>query len=508
MAIVLKRLQDLWQSVDNVDFSLEREVLTSQSLSCRLSLDEHQDIKHGFFNVLVDEDASLVLEYNAFRALLGHAFTIPDIDVDSLTSLVQEGLDLAEALDKKYSLYVNDRPNFRKKLLKADLSKYRQWLLTAGHLVVVHPITEPRSLFLDLTTDWFYGRHRFHPYIDSWLQWMSTENMNPNRLHFLRIERFLVRLIPMINNSEYYGNWVSWMDGFASPLFRYIAVIFFLPRLTYNTILFWSHVFEHQEMSEEERSLGMFTRFFVQFDRLWPNLTNDIAWVINGIVICFVLVGSLQPMAIYFSVGMQFYDLALACIRAHWEFSRLNKLEQYYVDQSSVSVDPLLSQYVLFLKQSIVREKFLLRLSVANFLVLFAAIITAIPTVIVFNPLLPVVGAFMAVVITFVNFQGRHYLAPKGPVGFTFLPDIEVPERPLTPTDSLISSGDNSPSNDGALSDSSSTTHLTSSSQSSLSSYGFFPLQISCSDTNLTRVRSVSCVLPTANTSFDSGYSL
>ena len=192
-------------------------------------------------------------------------------------------------------------------------------------------------------------------------------------------------------------------------------LLFFLPRLTLNIYTLGSHWIEHTSMSLEEKSLGGTVRFNAQWDRLWPQLTNDMAWATSAALTYFVFTGSLQPYGIYLGLALQAHDLFLTCLREYHESCRLNALEQqYWILHENNPHDAQITAYLLLLQKRIHRQQEIRLLSITNFVVLFLVAILAFPSIATLSPWIPVMGAAMSVIMTVLNFGGRDYLTPKG----------------------------------------------------------------------------------------------
>ena len=409
MAIVLQRLQHV--------LNKQQDNTTDGPASGPASLTGHIDSPAGYskasaktiFKLLVEEDASLVLEYNMLRLLLQETLIAwkaaeqgseqkQALENDTI-HLVREALHLSTLLDEKYCHYINDRPNLRKATLENHHTLYRRWLHVHVNHVLLQGCQNPPKVDM--------------PFADEIRS--IFERSNPYRLGALRTRRLLIALIPILNQFEQYGPWIRWLDGFAAPAFSYINLLFFLPRLMLNTYTLGSHWIENASMSPEERSLGATARFNAQWDRLWPNLTNDIAWATNAALVFFVFTGALQPYGVYLGLGSQLHDLLLSSLRGYQEMCRLYDLaQQYQALHEEQPGNAQITAYLSLLHKRINAEEMLLLVSITNFSVLFFVAILAFPSIAALSPWVPVVGAGMSVIITIFNFGGRSYLTPAG----------------------------------------------------------------------------------------------
>lgn len=389
MAIVLKRLHGILENGKS-DSSLEiSEALPKGSYSEYLEK-QTTGKKNAFFKLLVEEDASLVLEYNSLRALLEKILKQSSFDASQVTDLVREALDLTILIEKKYDHYINERPNLRKSTLQSHRIIYRQWLNENDSTSPLNYSTAPFPYASTIRT--------------------TTENAQPYRLSFIRSWRFLKELKPVINDLEHYSNWINWADKAMGPVISYLGLVFFVPRLLSSLLMLWMPVMDCSSLNDPE--LWSLVHFQAQWSRLWPNITNDVAWVLNGILMCFVCIGSLQPMAAYLTFVMQLYDAVMSCLRTYWELGRFAELLEGYKE---IEDEQLLGDYLACLNAGIEREKTLLYLSVVNFVGLFVAAGLFLPIAAAANPLFPVVGAIIALAMTAINFGGRDYLTQQTP---------------------------------------------------------------------------------------------
>ena len=420
MAIVLQRLERVLKNQSSTTGNHDSLVSYINAPEKR-----NEGSEKAIFTLLIEEDASLELEYNTLRILLQNALKAWNAEIDILKKqvlqgdairLVREALHLSTLLDRKYCRYINDRPTLRKATLENHQVLYRRWLhVHVDDLLLYSCHNRPK---VDM------------PYADEIRAFF--ERTNRYRLGALRARRLFLVLIPILNNFERYGSSILWLDYFIAPLLSYINLLFFLPRLTLNAYTLGSHWIEHALMSPEEKSLGATFRFNAQWDRLWPNITNDMAWAANAALTFFVFTGSLQPYGIYFGLGLQLYDLLSTSLRGYHEACRLKALEQQYWQlHESNPHDAQITAYLLLLQKQIHRTQDLLLLSMTNFVVLFLVAVLALPSIATLSPWMPVVGALMSVIMTGFNFWGRDYLMLTGAHELDGMLNCDVPERDL-----------------------------------------------------------------------------
>lgn len=232
-----------------------------------------------------------------------------------------------------------------------------------------------------------------------------TININFYRLLFLRSKRFL-DLIAMLDSGAYwYRSTVGIIDKYTDPLLPHLGWFFYLPRLMVNLFLLIKHTIPGPWMtSVEEQSLGWFIRFQAQMQRRWFELANDSAWVIVGFINCFVLFGALAPVAAYLGIAFFGYDVIVAVTRAVIELKRLYVIrEQYQIMLASGENKEEIESHLAALQRQINFDLLRLGTHVMSTTSVFLAMCCSAP-ILAFNPIIPIVGASLLVLICFINF--------------------------------------------------------------------------------------------------------
>ena len=184
-----------------------------------------------------------------------------------------------------------------------------------------------------------------------------------------------------------------------------------------NLSLLVRHVFFPRGL---ENQLDWRERLDIHWQRRWYELTNDAAWFSNGLTTCFLLTGALLPFGIYLAVFMQCYDLINSAVRVHVEITRLCNLRDDYIAMGEDLGD--VSEEVDALERRINLERQILYFRVFNFLILFLCVCLTIPSTvlglyipnIVVNPIVPLIGTSVSVLITLMTYQmGQSYDAKK-----------------------------------------------------------------------------------------------
>lgn len=221
--------------------------------------------------------------------------------------------------------------------------------------------------------------------------------LNWMRLLIVRCKRLLGTLRPIAASIPFpeYTPAMDNLDRFSNPIFSYLSWAFFAPRLAVNVFLVLKHLIPHYGMSEQEKSLGWSLRAQSSFKRRWFELGNDSVWLASGALNCFLLLGSLLPVATYLTAALYVYDVILAALRAYIELRRLTQLKQGYLAQENVPPPALMKQ----LEQRYLYERRRLFINLGTAIGLSMAIGLTLPFLIMV-PYLPLIAAALLVVLT------------------------------------------------------------------------------------------------------------
>ena len=350
------------------------------------------------FQFLVKNHLLLTAEYSIHCTQL--AYDLLHKDQSELTQQLEEALILAELLEHIYCYYLNVPREGVK--YRGEQSVYRGMLVRQGYLfkskdLAEDPISSPSKSIRELT---------------------ATINLPRNFI--TRLRRLMVSISPLTHELGSYRQYVGAIDEVSRPLFAYASWSFFAPRAVTNLILTGKHLIPGPWMSHEEDSLDLKTRFRAQMERRWFELGNDIAWMVLGVLNCFVLTGALAPIGFYGSALLLAYDVVLASLRVYIEVGRLYALEEQY---QKMLDDPKLSDkekdqargYLDHLQKLINYEKNRLYIQVINTVVLLLAFTLAFP-VFAFNPIIPLVGAIVAVLMTIACYQAGKWVDKQKPL--------------------------------------------------------------------------------------------
>ncbi|PJD94432.1 MAG: hypothetical protein CK424_00020 [Legionella sp.] len=229
-------------------------------------------------------------------------------------------------------------------------------------------------------------------------------NWNPVRLAVQRSRRLSVFLGPTLNNPTY-SSTVAHLDSYVRPALGYVNWMFFIPRLMLNFGLIYHHVFNDAELNPIEKKLQMLTRFRAHWTRLWWEVLNDLPWLLNGLTICFILVGgAMSPTGLCLGVLMQSLDLFGTTLRAVIElvrfYSMMSDLQQVGSSESLIHD----------LRQRINFEQYAFAYNIFHFSVLLASLYMTLPSMAAASLMWPVVGGVCAVLMSACMHLMSNYL--------------------------------------------------------------------------------------------------
>lgn len=227
---------------------------------------------------------------------------------------------------------------------------------------------------------------------------------NPFRLLFVRLRRLLIESAKLAPNTSLYYHNIKELQTVTESVFRYIfAWIWFVPRLSKNFFLIIKHTSPCPLwMSREEQSLGYSKRFWIQIYRRWFDIARDLAWMIAGLIQCFILTGPLTPLGTYVSIAQQCCDLFLFALRAYIEITRLKKMQDAYKVGDEVENQAIKKLYIAEIQQQIKKSERKCMQAMINAGVLIIALSLMTPLCASY-PILAVIGAAIAVLTTIIT---------------------------------------------------------------------------------------------------------
>ncbi len=228
-----------------------------------------------------------------------------------------------------------------------------------------------------------------------------TNHTNQPRKTFNRVWRMFDSVM-LLDELVVLREWIEPIELMINPLFIHLNWIFFIPRLTINMILLCKHVIANPWMSEQEYALPWLTRLHVHLmiNCRWIELVGDFVWCVGNLISCFLCFGAWESAEIFFTIGLQLFDLLFTCLRVAIEIHRLITLENEYKEGCKNSAISLDLGYFYALQKRIDYEKKVGYLAILNHALLFIAIMTLLPTITIMMPWAPIAGAIFSILTT------------------------------------------------------------------------------------------------------------
>lgn len=345
---------------------------------------------------LVILHAQINIEYSILCSKIAYEYSSPP--AQQLKTQIEEALQIAELLEMIYRDYLDvpreiERLNKEQRLMSAYLSDERRNLQA-----------ETQTL-----------------YVSKWVRDQSSY-INLPRLFAVRARRVLMAIVPLTDTASYYHQSMQAIDQYAAPFFSHLAWLYFIPRIANHLVMIIKHTFEHGGMTVQEKALGWPTRLKIQLQARWPDLSNDLPWMIANSVSCFVLIGPLLPYNIILSICMQFYEIAQATCQYYIELNHLYQQRDDYISMRDLNLKDTeeyrtIDTYIVHLNKRIDYETNRLLIPIVNTTVLLLAIILAAP---VFTPGYAVAGGVIAVTSTIGAYAAKKYVESERPPGNLF----------------------------------------------------------------------------------------
>jgi hypothetical protein len=392
MTILLQRLQPLIDDVSKI------------KTEGRLTLKFSKELAKTNFKELMQNHPTLHLEYNVLCAQIIHNLSATNREQNK-TALIEQTITafvIAELLTYIYRDYLNvPREVLR---LQKEQEIFRASLEDCQFQFDDQPQRQ------DVKSSSFSQQVRD-----------KTISYNWPRLIATRIRRLFLTSLPLAKNLPTYPQVVTLYEEFTRSLFSYLGWVFFVPRFTVSSYLLLKHLIPGSWMKEKEKSLGVKFRLTTQLERRWFVLSNDSVWLVAGLLGCFILTGALAPVMMYLTVGLFFYDVILAGIRALLEINRLKKLQ---IENINIIKDTMKNpekikeaeDYQNHLQHRIFFEQKRLLLPVINTSALFLGMCSALPILAACSPFIPFIGAILIVSITVAAYIAFKIIENQRPV--------------------------------------------------------------------------------------------
>jgi hypothetical protein len=322
---------------------------------------------------LVGNHKWLAAQYSVYCSQLMKDLANESTPTQELIKSINAALIVAGLLDRIYSSYLNEVDQMAR--MHRDQVEYRKMLQER----------EVDILLLPTTRDTSYSKE-IHENIAA---------ANRLRLFTIRVRRLIIVTTPVLKNYEQYGLWVGMMERWTSPAVAYLAWLTLLPRLLKNVFILFKHLTPITLwMSKEEISLGAGTRLSSHLELHWFELANDLVTVTVGLLNCFALTGG---ASLYLGVSLLAFDVVLATVRACYELHQLQKIKKIYAEMENPD-----ENYLSYLEKRIYYDGLRYKMAVINTVLLLFSASLSIPFI-AFNPIIPLIGASLAVLTTIGN---------------------------------------------------------------------------------------------------------
>ncbi|HAZ7573589.1 hypothetical protein OQJ02_00710 [Legionella sp. PATHC032] len=347
----------------------------------------------------------LNIEYSVLCQRLRYNLSSPDYSSpEPIKELLIDALKLAELLEYTYQHYlVVPREVLR---LRRHKAIYRELLTELSGYSFALDGSETESFKTSLSLTQAIRE--------------KTAQSNWYRIFISRSKRVINLLDNIDLGSKAFRDFVVLLDKYTNPFLAYLGWCFFAPRLLTNLFLILKHTIPGQWMGEKEKSLDWYHRFYAHLQRRWFELANDSVWFTVGILNCFVLVGALAPLSVYLSLFAFAFDVANTSLRAYIEISRLQQLQTEYSElfdqEENEDKKKTIKEYQDLISYRIKFEVLRSFLSVGGAAAVVIAMALSVPALGFINPIIPLVGALLLLVLWGVSLYLTNKLDEYRPV--------------------------------------------------------------------------------------------
>lgn len=343
---------------------------------------------------LVVQHAKINIEYSVLCSQIAYEW-FNSTDIKKREEQIKDALATAALLEMIYRDYL-DVPEEVDRLQK-EQALMRAWL-------------KKETINKNTTTNTLY--------VSKWIR-ENTSAINLPRLIAVRARRLLMAIAPLTDATSAYHQSMQAIDQYAAPFFSHFSWLIFIPRIADHLLMIVKHTVEHDGMTEGEKALGWQTRFMIQLKARWPDLSNDLPWMIANVLSCFVLVGPLLPYNTILSICMQFYEIVQVFCIYYASIDNLQQQRDDYIsarDQETKDSDAYntLNDYIKHLKKRLDYDANRLWIPIINASALLLALILAAP---IFAPGYAVVGAILAVSSSFGAMYAKTCVESQMPPG-------------------------------------------------------------------------------------------
>ena len=229
-----------------------------------------------------------------------------------------------------------------------------------------------------------------------------TNDYNLLRLGIIRLRRLFLTL-SAFNFFNDLALWTKYIDPNVGIVLRIINLIYFMPRLTLNLIIFSKHLWLTSKMTAEEKSVGLFQRLICQWNRRWETILRDLLWFSNGLISFTILIGPWAIYALPMNAVVQSMEVLLN-LYLYYEFIAQKTRHEDFFASDAISQKNFLTE-----------QKYRLSLEEQNrFSRLINSILLLVSNILVcsfflsISPYIPLVGAIIGVIMTSIQLYCRY----------------------------------------------------------------------------------------------------
>ena len=333
-------------------------------------LDNHGMIKAAELRSIVSNLDDLKYEYQVVRKIVHEKYTTEKLSQDDKD--LKKAQQLAALFTTLYLNYLNchrEASNFRH--AQREYEKLMQITLSAE--------------------------------ISSDKQWTAfvrrvTGKNNQPRLLVVRLRRLLIVTESLLKDFVLCSFFIRKMDEYTSSIFTHQGWVWFLPRLLFDLALIMKHMICDINMSFVDR-------INVQLTYRARSLSNDIPWIIAGLVTGFVLTGSFLPLAAYLALAMQFYDLfVFGCLFPMIDRAKFHRLFESHNDDETFKAQ---------LAERFAYDSSMHSTQFYTFCGLTLSTALLVPECLVFHPYMPIISAALMVLITYLTWSAQEKINQK-----------------------------------------------------------------------------------------------
>lgn len=310
---------------------------------------------------LTEDMALLSLEYRLLTLYVYQQL----LELDSLN---QEPFHLSDALKQNIHGLIHFNDLLAHITQKFGQFKYKLKKLQAEKNLFLDYLAKPYQHQAELVpakTDQLFKKIRFYHGM-----------INRHRIVVVRAKRGIDASVAVFQKIPHYAEVIQKINQWINPIFRYAAWLFFIPRFLAHSLSLIAHLIPGFWMSEAEKKLTLQARL-AAMRKIAFEWINDAAWVVNGILGCFLFRGVLNGVGIHLTACVHLLESFMAIAALAQACDRIDRLKKRYKDV----IDSRYSgNFIQLLDKVSAYKKRKQIIHLINVFLLFAALTLTIPT--------------------------------------------------------------------------------------------------------------------------------